>query len=135
MSTNASSYQICQQEDKMFTPEEIDLCRQIAVKYRKEIKYGGWYFADNESHLYDSHFKEKFLTPNTEIIPLWTISDCLEFLRRKYKSILIQYIWEGWSVTVSTEPSYHIVSFKYDGETPLEALLCAVLAVPSGKKE
>ena len=86
-----------------FNKKEISLCEQIAKKYRRNLKIGMYvwrkfcksiqliYRLDKEdkeiytvilkekklNHLYWNNLKGGWLTP------LWTISDCLEFLRKR----------------------------------------------------
>ncbi len=75
-----------------FTEEEISLCTQIAEKHRKKIEYGDWY-ADQVLVMNQETRKgdpmpivvlctNKFGKSIGEV-PLWTISDCLEFLRER----------------------------------------------------
>ena len=112
-----------------FTKEEISLCKQVAERYRKEIKYGDWFYweyggtqpalCNDGGTLHYQRYKNK-----KKSFPLWTPSDCLEFLGEKFerlrfcddKKFEVQ-IWlpDGFY--------YHI------GKTPLEAYLKAVLAV------
>jgi len=127
-----------------YTKTEIDLCEQVAEKYRKPINAGDCVYHKLYKNFFlviqstnfryqlqtERWFNEQAVEDRKENIPLWTIEDCLEFLEEKYpESILIQYIWQIWSVTVSKTPDYRNPSFKYDGKTPLEALLKVILEV------
>lgn len=111
-----------------FTKTEIGLCRQIAEKHKKEIQYGDW-FIDPEGHeVVNINWR-----PEGDV-PLWTIEDCLEFLREKSCSIILTLYpgEEQWNSGVEMwDEDGDKVVFGHDwiGETPLEALLKAVLAV------
>ena len=127
-----------------FTKKEISLCKQLAEKHRKKIGEGDWYIS--ESSEYKTGWSSPMLNDNdyepvkmklTGIfddkdrndVPLWTISDCLEFLREKFerlrfcddKKLEVQ-IWlpDGFY--------YHV------GKTPLEACLKAVIEVLKNEK-
>lgn len=113
-----------------FNKEEISLCKQVAEKHRKEVEYGGWYISyDKEIRLktfFGTGFEEE------KSIPLWTISDCLEFLREKgseWVDIRIHYPdtvvveWAKRAKDVNLMENYRT------GDTLLEACLKAVLAV------
>ena len=76
-----------------FTKEEKNLCRKIAKKHRKEIEYGDWYYTTEypeekyRARIYKYRWTgmaDRTINKRKEIIPLWTISDCLEFLREKF---------------------------------------------------
>jgi len=120
-----------------FTKEEISLCKQVAENYRKKIKRGDWIIDDKgEVCLIENIDKDNtmmagygkniryFSLDYSEIIPLWTISDCLEFLREKFQKLRVcsdgKFETEYW-----LKDGCH---YEY-GETPLEACLKAVLAV------
>lgn len=69
-----------------FTKEEISLCKQVAERHRKKVEYGDWYLLNNILVL--SVFpvgdeKAFYSTSSGRINPLWTISDCLEFLEKE----------------------------------------------------
>ena len=84
-----------------FTKEEISLCKQVAEKYRKEISDGDWFLRNDMKFEYALFLRvgKDLITgyiqgeicfmddmSNVDIkkaIPLWTISDCLEFLRKE----------------------------------------------------
>jgi len=104
-----------------FTKEEISLCGQVAEKHRKPIKYGDWYeFRGNIYLITVKHEPEM----HDVSISLWTISDCLEFLREKKEVI------ELWRAGRGSNWICRIKSQKWwKGKTPLEACLRAVLAV------
>ena len=105
--------------------EEINLCKLIAEKYRKEIE-SRQYFYNN--HLIGIQWSEEGQSKAEWAIPLWTISDCLEFLKEKeFRFILHHY----------DVKEYHLGYGRGTGQwsditpckTPLEACLKAVLAV------
>jgi len=113
-----------------FTKNEIDLCKQIAEKQRKRIEKGDMYFYQDEIHLWSMPFKQtKDVMTTNEVIPLWTLSDCLEFLNQanSFKTQLYNTKWNWYCKT----KRYEIGAKEYfaRGKTPLEACLKAVLAV------
>ncbi len=105
-----------------FTKEEISLCKQVAEKHRKELVYGDWFIS------YDGGIKLKALHQkghrHEENIPLWTISDCLEFLIRKPRVRTVEVVCDFKTFSVSIRPYG-----TFYGNTSLEAYLKAVLAV------
>jgi len=126
-----------------FTKEEISLCKKVAKKHRKEIKYGDWYISiDSRMYLWlsSSPFNKDFVNtcePQNQadkIIPLWTISDCLEFLRERNWCLYKLIEWLGGekfqcSIINSSDNLGGRNCFDRLGKTPLEACLKAVLAV------
>jgi hypothetical protein len=104
-----------------FNKEEISLCKQIAEKHRKEIKYGDWFL--NEGG-FAKVWPYRHNCERTDVIPLWTISDCLEFLQKKED--VIELVVTGkhlrWFCRWGNRK-------MRSGKTPLEACLKAVLAV------
>ena len=120
-----------------FTKEEISLCKQIAKKHRKEIKCGDWILRNGELRLnldgklawledgrQDIIIK---ITNKTEIIPLWTISDCLEFLREKgFNCFHVDS--DGDEATLAVDNLRDGISASFLAKTPLEACLKAALA-------
>ena len=125
------------------TKEEISLCKRVAEKHRKKIKCGDWILRNGELRLnldgklaWLEDGKQDIIitiTAKEEIIPLWTISDCLEFLRRSPKIQTGERVWDiiKFKAYVSIRPFG-----THKGETVLGACLKAVLAVleevPSG---
>jgi len=107
-----------------FNKEEISLCKQVAERYRKKVGWGDWGLVDDQIHLYDVITIGKD-TVEKGIIPLWTISDCLEFLQEKVGVI------ELWRHGRNLNKwLYRLNNHRWnDGKTPLEACLRAVLAV------
>lgn len=116
------------------TPEEISLCKQVAKRHRKEIKKGDWYndlnVVGGNLDLCDRNagFYYRYLNENEKIVPLWTISDCLEFLIKRVNQIDIGqikgevsycYIYDGFKGIEETR----------EGKTLLEACLKAALVV------
>jgi len=133
-----------------FTKEEISLCKQVAEKHRKDLKVGDWLLKDEEIGLVqdikiDSVFNEWLITflieseevlgsgcirqNDPDIIPLWTISDCLEFLReKKLRFTLYACELNEYSMSIIDDKNTIIVD-TIGAKTPLEACLKAVLAV------
>ena len=131
-----------------FTKEEISLCKQIVGKHRKEIDLGDWIIQKNKTYpevVYCIYTDDsELICTELEVIykknctPLWTIFDCLEFLREK-----------GWwpRIDFDTEETRIYTFHKdlsckhwtkypmYKGKTALEACLKAVLAVLEKKEE
>ncbi len=125
-----------------FTKEEISLCKQIADKHRKPIKAGDYlyhtytgcvrFYVEGLSNIgtiprIEELKKVKPITAHYAI-PLWTISDCLEWLMTKGTDCGVFYdfkdeIWKGYLTIIDQ----NIIDTK--GKTPLEACLRAVLAV------
>ena len=135
-----------------FTPEEINLCEQIAEKHRRNLKIGMYvwrkfcksvqliYKLDKEdkeiytvilkgstrNHLYWNNMEGLWL------IPLWTISDCLEFLQEKTNEVDVI---ELWRTGRKLKWFCRLENHKWKpGKTPLEACLKAVLAILEEKK-
>ena len=126
-----------------FTKEEISLCKQVAERYRKDISDGDWIYHEPHNNYflvvqyvilqYQLQTQKWFDELNAEHrkmnIPLWTISDCLEFLREKMFTYTLHFI--------TKERGYECILFKGHqrkpqiliGKTPLEPCLKAVLAV------
>ncbi len=123
-----------------FNPEEISLCKQIAEKYGKEIRYGDWHL-DLWERLRlsgDTRFGEEPTGKRklNEILPLWTISDCLEWLGKleSFRAYFIDtYGAESRMLCVNYWDEQD-KTFIRKGKTPLEACLKAVLAVLEEKK-
>lgn len=132
------------------TKEEISLCKQVAEKYKKKESRGDWIVIShpksmmsmrpthysnpprttedvvlrNDSRHFDIPYKHEF--------PLWTISDCLEFLRKRCKDHVLLIHEEG----MEEEEEWYLWFDEYKetqqwgkGKTPLEACLKVVLAV------
>ncbi len=115
-----------------FTKTEIDLCRQIAKKHKRFPRKGDWEYNDNTKEtklkIYEYLGMANPLTGEVNIFLLWTIEDCLEFLREK-GFLGIQLLGsESWVLWANKEHG-GIYEMLGDGKTPLEALLKAVLAV------
>ena len=111
-----------------FTKEEIILCKQVAEKHRKFIEYGDWYEFKGKSYLKSI---SNSLTPAWHI-PLWTISDCLEFLRKKdYRINLHENVLTNGIEVILNHPKRieDITNYVYKGKTPLEACLKVVIEV------
>ncbi len=125
------------------TKEEVSLCKQIAEKHRKNIEYGAWLlnpggFAKVWPYRNDCN--------RIDVIPFWTISDCLEFLEEKECTYILYFYSEA---SFDSEKVWHekrkgwyelsLFDFRkhekqlFIGETRLEACLKAVLAVLENK--
>lgn len=124
-----------------FSKESIALCKKIAEKHRKEIKYGDWYYDTGKQsvELWWS-FGQEILAVDNTTIPLWQISDCLKFLReRKYWLRMDTSLSDAFSkarVWVFSElyaKKHWMNSPNYNGKTILEACLKAVLAIVEEK--
>lgn len=140
-----------------FTKEEISLCKQVAERYRRPLENFGLVIG---THLSGEEFigyfhkeltKERLMKARLdevmvgfcetakstkELIPLWTISECLEFLGERGLYLLgldqtDDYEFScGFCETddLGMRPSVENATWV-DGETPLEACLKVVLAV------
>ena len=114
-----------------FTKEEISLCEQIVKKHRKYIECGDWMIIEGDPHVVPTlYVGQDFPITKRTMLPLWTISDCLEFL-----------IGKGMGgIYFGNKPSSKFIDcYRYDkddilifqfqktGKTLLEACLKAVL--------
>ena len=130
-----------------FTKEEISLCKQVAEKHRKEVGKGDWYVSE------DSDYKTGWSNPMLNIndyepvkkklpgifndkdrndVPLWTIPNCLEFLRGEgYLVRLVEYEHYGGVKTITCYCYGHKTkgAFSKQGNKDEEACLKAVLVV------
>ena len=71
------------------TKEEISLCKQVAERHRKDIEYGDWFEFKGDILLQKSMHRPEM---SDRCTPLWTISDCLKFLREEgFMVRLIEY--------------------------------------------
>ncbi len=114
-----------------FIKEEISLCKQVAEKHIKKVKYGEWYLLNGKPILcaYANEGFHKSLEAENKIIPLWTISDCLEFLcKEKDYQIEIKRVSNSWFIEI-WKIGHKAESIKEWRPTLLEACLKAVLAV------
>ena len=82
-----------------FTKEEISLCKQIAERYRKEIVFGDWFYDEGlkKTTIYTPYPHGEYTLNAKEqkrfnYIPLWTISDCLEFLEEREFTYVLNFI-------------------------------------------
>ena len=116
-----------------FTDKEICLCKQIAEKHRRRIELGDWFIT---TKMGDIPFLFQYGTKpdNDDFIPLWTISDCLEFLEEKgWNPYDMSWICEANMRIVYIKPGEDSKEFKFKADTLLEACLKAVLAVLENK--
>lgn len=116
-----------------FNKTEIKSCQDISKYWRKEIKYGDWWFNGHECFIHAETQKEVsdvFFTEQTECTPLLTLEDCLEFLEGHSRRL-----FELHQVVFSKEFILKLTGETSDfdintgGKTPLEACLKAVLAI------
>jgi len=134
-----------------FTKEEISLCRQVAEREKKEINGGDWVITTigrkEVIELVISQRKDSLYTIRTEtiygavknreeLIPLWTISDCLEFLRDRALYLLglnqsdeCEFVCGFCEVDDMGMRTIDETAKWVEGTTPLEACLKAILAV------
>ena len=116
-----------------FTKEEISLCKQVVERHRKEICKGDCVAVRSYGDLSGkTEYKVKlvdaeFLRESLDVwFPLWTISDCLEFLREREPQLEFELVFGDERKVI-----FHWTK-TYTGKTPLEACLKAVLAVLVG---
>lgn len=106
-----------------FTKEEIRFCKQVAERYRKEINRGDWWIGANDRPV----LAFGNVTTKHKLIPLWIISDCLEFLRGEgFYHIEIEMGKTYAHAIIKKQAELRI---RTGGKTLLEACLKAVLAV------
>ena len=124
-----------------FNPKEISLCKQVAEKHRRDMKCGDWFYHVEDESCYVWIMDGRARTDIPEVwFPLWTISDCILWLREKG----FRYSREDYRVIDldSSELVQIIISGgkkkycrrKLEGKTPLIACLKAVLAVLEDSK-
>ena len=133
-----------------FTKEEISLCKQVAEKYRRVVEEGDYLsFIDKTWLVYHTtgpwisvisrgakHAISTNLDDKNEWFPLWTISDCLEFLRDKVSGAHLVTLEvsskEGndkCACCIFDPSACDQKEYIFLGKTPLEACLKAVLAL------
>jgi len=118
-----------------FTKEEISLCKQVREKelLLKPVKEGDWVrneYGKPSTDLVTSEYIRNVIrfTDIKHWFPLWTISDCLEFLRERKSQMEFELVFgDEWKVI------FHWIKV-FEGNTPLEACLKAVLAVLEEEK-
>ena len=128
----------------MFTEKEINLCKQVAEKYRKEVSKGDWWHrnegnypaeivlvqGEGSADIFNDINKHARLHPHG--FPLWTISDCLEFLReRRWTNYQFSFDKKGKTEVHIVQTPFNFRSNQeiIEEGTFLEVLLKAVLAV------
>jgi len=111
-----------------FNDKEISLCKQIAEKHEKEIDFGDWYHdKDSDDIFLCEEINGQHIFPN--LIPLWTISDCLEFFKeRGWGRIIIDMDKVGGVIKIFHDKGFRPPIIQ-NGLTVLEFCLKAVLAV------
>ena len=111
---------------------EVDLINQIEKKYRKEINYGNWYEFKGQLYLY--RVKGGNLRAS-DCIPVWTVSDCLEFLKnRNYYYSIYDQVGNGTVIDISLlVDGQRSMQDQLHGQTLLEVCLLAVLVVLEDK--
>ncbi len=113
-----------------FTKEEISLCKLVVEKHRKKIIFGVWFHdAEDPGHLPFLWCNLTDELKRKSAVPLWTISDCLEFLIEKglnHRLNFMCYPSGNWRITAE-DRKYRLV--MGEGETRLAACLLAVLVV------
>lgn len=130
-----------------FTKEEISLCKQVAEKCKKEIEYGDWFLRNDtkfehtlflriDKDMIAGYIQGEIVVMDDmsnvdmkKAIPLWTISDCLEFLQEEED--VIELVITGkhlrWFCRWENRE-------MRSGKTPLEACLKAVSTVLEDKE-
>jgi len=125
-----------------FTKEEISLCKQVAEKHMKPIEYGDWLL--NEGG-FAKVWPYRHNCKRIDVIPLWTIPDCLEFLRKRNFEMSLCYFnkFSGYRIQIWKPEITQAFYSDYDldrsleqctHKTPLEACLKAVSAVLEEEK-
>jgi len=121
------------------TPKIIELAREIAEYWRMEIYVGCWIldggmiklvFLKRGQFIYVIVGEEKRMTVSGNVIPIPSISDCLEKLRE----LKLRYIFHAWELDeilvslISDEDSTVIID-QLKSDNLYEALLSALLEV------
>ena len=126
----------------MWTPEETEICREIAKRWRKEIVRGDWYHGtrDGQATMHDGllAFKDVFGKRwEHDITPLLSIEDCLAELERRGFDPITLFIdhEEGQSTGVPYGVEVYRGSktiVMTEADTPRLACLKALLSVLEG---
>lgn len=109
--------------------ESISLSKKIAEKYRKKIGHGDWYVDINkeDTPLLCEHGWVKSFGNDLILIPLWQISDCLDYLFDngyiRMDIVLMDRRFVLYLMHGGEEERY----YEPDGDTILEACLKGVL--------
>lgn len=126
-----------------FTQEEINLCKEIAKYHRREIKDGEWVVVTigrlevvelvimrGSDGLYRIRTSTELnaIKDENELIPLWTLEDCLEFLEKKEYQVDINRVLNSWFVEIY-KIGHKAKSIKTWKARLLESCQKAVLAV------
>ena len=107
---------------------EVDLINQIEKKYRKEINYGDWYEYRGNILLMKT---ENGPIISTACIPVWTVSDCLKFVKdNNYYYSIYDQVGGGTviDIFILVDGSRQMQE-QLHGRTVLEACLLAVIVI------
>jgi len=123
-----------------FTPTEIDLCKKIAEKEKREVESGDWYLLEKDIILCAYSNKGWHRRMEKDITPLWQEHDCLEWLLERgfYIERLGQDDDYAWSLEIYELDDLGMVKESkraFGGESKLEPCQRAVLAVMEEKSE
>ena len=126
---------------RQFSKEEIRLCKLIAEKGEiKEIQYGVWVAREKRTKIEISLWNLPIGVTEKQRkegkwTPLWQEHDCLEWLRERDEDFDIYIEWDSTDKEWWVGIGYHaeIPHMTETGNTPLEALLRAVLEIMEAK--
>lgn len=144
--------------DKMeFNKEEINLCLQISRWYKKPIKEGDWvvhFWKDRQREepwvFSVDHIEEHFKTDEPlcikewdgdhkmmsmdfdEVTPLWTLSECLKFIREKGYRVKLDEELKDDPFNVACYGHKSKKAFHTYGKTDLATCLRAIVAIFKG---
>jgi len=123
-----------------FTPTEIELCKKIAEKERREIETGDIYLLEGKPILCAYSNKGWHRRMEDDIVPLWQEHDCLEWLMERgfYIERLGQDDDYSWSLEIYELDDLGMVKEikrAFGGESKLESCQRAILAVMEEKSE
>ena len=127
-------------EMREFTPTEIELCKKIAEKEKREVESGDWYLLEKDIILCAYSNKGWHRRMEKDITPLWQEHDCLEWLLERgfYIERLGQDDDYAWSLEIYELDDLGMVKESkraFGGESKLEPCQRAVLAVMEEKSE
>ena len=109
---------------------EVDLINQIAKKHKKEIKYGDWYEFKGRLYLYKNNHPLD-LEISLNCIPVWTVADCLKFVKdNNYYYSIYDQVGGGTVIDIFILVNgSRQMQEQLHGGTLLEACLLAVLVI------